>query len=147
VLIVCLSNGFITYYLNDYYETRFGAVEEQSGLLWNARRMLAAAFVAAFVLVLMGWPVGLVFVPFALFPAWIAVRDFPRRSYHLVGVAGSLAAASVMWIVHSAPTDTAFAWAAAVHGMSLIPGGLLDHQLLARTVRGESAQEHGIQPG
>ena len=131
LLVVCLVQGFLTPGLNHYYESRFGVVE---GGAWNTKVVFGAGVIAAVILTLHRPSFGAVFVPFATLHLWSVVRDFPHRSYHVIAVAGAFAAIAIAASADPLAPDRSVAMAVLVHGLSMIVPGVLDHQLLVRTM-------------
>lgn len=73
---------------------------------------------------------------------WIVVRDFPKRAYHLFAVAGSALGAMLMFMASGTPQlGRAQALGMFVFGLAYIPIGLLDHRLLASTMRRSAASQ------
>lgn len=127
VLLVCLAHAFIQAYLNQYYKTRFGVVEGRdffNPLKWTTIVSLAIGIIVS----MSGGPLGAIFVAFSVPHLWTIVRDFPQRNYHSIGLAGAGAAAALAW---SPNPSWSAVLAITIHGASLIPVGILDHQLLA----------------
>jgi hypothetical protein len=130
MMLVCLAQGFLMAWMDRYYQGRFGAVE---GGASSTRIVMSVGVVLALTLTLR-WPsFGAVFIPFAMMELWIVIRDFPRRGYHLIGVAGALAALAVAVAADPLSPDRSVLAAIVIHGASLIVPGLLDHQLLVRS--------------
>ena len=131
MMLVCLAQGFLMAGMARYYQGRFGAVE---GGASSTKIVIAVGVVLALILTLR-WPsFGAVFVPFAMMELWIVIRDFPRRGYHLIGVAGALAAMGFAVAADPLSPDRSVLTAIVIHGASLVVPGILDHQLLVRAV-------------
>jgi MFS family permease len=124
-LLACLVWGFGDAYLNSYYSRRFGVVEQPVGLM-------SALFGLALVIALIvSWGSGSPHPVLAVFAGahlWIAVRDFPSRTHHLLGC---LAAAAVL-TTESFPhlVDLHPTLSLTLYPASIVPIGLLDHRML-----------------
>lgn len=125
--------------LDRFYARRFGrmkptAAARRFGLLVVPLLLIPGMVMApyfgagAYVAFFIGW---------AVVGAWIAIRDWPLRTYHLLDVAAGVPAAVVLWKVSAERADEwGIVWGFLVIGTAAVVTGFRDHQLLATTLRG-----------
>lgn len=127
-----------------YYDAEFGrVVPAQSG---QSRGILLGVYFATSGIVAQNifgdtvprlWP----FVWTAPFLLWIAIRDWPWRTHHLL-TAAALALAAAIQLTPEAAANPWSAWSAGLFtaGLSAVPAGFLDHQLLVSVMRRAAAE-------
>ena len=125
-----------------YYDTRFGRT---TGWAYPTSVVLFQGLTAGGVLTDMHVPavvrVILVFLLLGGWPAWIAARDWPYRVYWAIPTVVAAAVAVPLSSRSADGGESALAVLWIVVGMSFTIAGLLDHLLLARTLRPASASE------
>jgi hypothetical protein len=134
--------GTLAWRLERRYDAKFGRVRQCAR---DSRFQRAMPFVIGALTFLdsglrgHGYPSAL-FLVLAAGQAWVAVRDWPWRSYYLVAAAFTASGAALYSRV-TGPDRTHDEWILAVMtltGTGAALAGLLDHHLLARTLRPRS---------
>lgn len=81
------------------------------------------------------------FIGWTVVGIWIAIRDWPFRTHHLLDVVAGILGAVVVWRVSAEePEGLGLLWGLFVIGTAAIVTGFRDHQLLAATLRGGSSE-------
>lgn len=125
------------FFLVRYYRSRYGRI---AAPLSRAASGWFAVVLMAVITILdntfrTGPFAGLLVVG-AVSALWVVVRDFPMRSYYLLGVVGSSLGATLMLIAAGTPQlGRAQALGMFVFALAYIPIGLLDHWLLTSIMR------------
>jgi hypothetical protein len=87
------------------------------------------------------------FIGWAVVGLWITTRDWPFRTHHLLDVVAGIFGALVLWKLSAEqPESLGLLWGFLVIGTAATITGLLDHQLLARTLGGGGGRAEA-QPG
>ena len=140
IIVTFLAMFPLQWALDRYYEARFGRI-----VVGPVSRIAGLWLIAA--MILTGIVTGSAFGPaqiavtFAIAAAaalFIAIRDWPRRGYHLVGAAATAYGAAIQFAALSSPTlPRTQLIAFLVLGLTYVPIGLLDHRLLASVMRAQ----------
>ena len=126
-----------------YYRSRYGRIAAPRSRA--ASGWFAVALVAVITILdntFSTGPFAGLLVVGAVSALWVVVRDFPMRSYYLLGIVGSSLGATLMLMAAGTPQlGRAQALGMFVFGLAYIPIGLLDHRLLSSVMRspGEGA--------
>ncbi len=121
--------------LDRYYIWKFGRVvqPEREKDLWRV-----AAIAVGTTLANQAFGVGPFTAGFIIaggFALYIAIRDCPLRSYHVLSSVAAVVALTLTFRTSPAERHLAEAWALAICGTAYIPIGLLDHRLLRSVMR------------
>lgn len=120
-----------------YYRSRYGRIDAPRSRA--ASGWFAVALVAVITILDNTYrtgPFAGLLVVGAVSALWVVVRDFPMRSYYLLGVVSSSLGATLMLIAAGTPQlGRAQALGMFVFGLTYIPIGLLDHRLLTSAMR------------
>jgi hypothetical protein len=123
-------------WLDRYYERTYGRVKAGAAAERLSTFVIPVSFFAATILDhwLLGGSYTGMFVVLGGFSLWVAIRDWPLRSYHLVGAIAGIAAGFVQLTdtARQAP-DSALATGFLIVGIAQGLTGFADHRLLTRS--------------
>lgn len=130
------------FFLARYYRSRYGRIDAPRSRA--AGGWFAVALMAVITILdntFRTGPLAGLLVVGAISALWVVVRDFPMRSYYLLGVVGSSLGATIMFMAAGTPQlGRAQALGMFVFGLAYIPIGLLDHRLLTSAMRSPTGE-------
>ncbi len=137
-------------FVRHYYDSTFGRVSPNRSNHGPLSGWSGAAL--GFLMVLSGLaaklPPSAAGLPFiAGLSLWIVIRDWPFRTYHLVGFAAALSGTFLLMTpAAAAAPDASVAAAFLLLGVACVPVGFFDHRLLVSVMRETAMPDAAAEP-